>query len=188
MAGRPRARGVAIALAVGAALVGLLGGVAAAPAAAQPMVPWRTVPTVNGVSPASGPIIGGTVVTITETVFTAGATVAFGANAATNVQFVNSTTLKATSPAGAALGKVDVTVTTAGGTSATSALDQFNYTGPTVTGVSPASGPAAGGTVVTISGTGYTAASTVKFGANAGTGVQFVSSTVLKATSSAGTG
>ena len=81
---------------------------------------------VTGVSPASGPTAGGTVVTITGTGFTAASTVNFvTAGAATNVQFVNSTTLKATSPAGS--GQVDVTVTTTGGTSATSALDKFTY-------------------------------------------------------------
>ena len=89
MAGRMRARGVAIVLALGAAAVGLLGGVAAVPAAAQPTV--LTVPTVSGVSPSSGPPSGGTAVTITGTNFTSTATVNFGANAATGVTFVSST-------------------------------------------------------------------------------------------------
>ena len=49
---------------------------------------------------------------------------------------------------------VDVTVTTAGGTSPTSAADQFTYVAaPTVTAIAPASGPTAGGTVVVITGT-----------------------------------
>src|SRR6516164_2228845 len=114
MAGRLRARGVAIALALGAAVVSLLGGVGAVPAAAQPTV--LTVPTVTGVSPSFGPPGGGTVVTITGTNFASGATVAFGGNAATPVTFVSSTELQAPSPGGT--GKVDVTVTTGGGTSA----------------------------------------------------------------------
>ncbi len=54
---------------------------------------------------------------------------------------------------------MDVTVTTAGGTSATSPADQFTYVGtPTVTGIAPPSGPTAGGTVVSITGTNFTAA------------------------------
>ncbi|HEY2306943.1 MAG TPA: IPT/TIG domain-containing protein, partial [Streptosporangiaceae bacterium] len=119
--------------------------------------------------------------------FTAAATVKFGGTPATPVTFVSSTVLKATSPAGTA-GTVDVTVTTAGGTSALSAADQFKYRAePTVTGVSPASGPTAGGTVVTITGTGFTAAATVKLGGTPATVVTFVSSTILKATSPAGT-
>ena len=48
---------------------------------------------------------------------------------------------------------------TAGGTSATSAADQYTYIVPpvpTVTNVSPTSGPVTGGTTVTITGTGFT--------------------------------
>ncbi len=48
-------------------------------------------------------------------------------------------------------GTVDVTVTTPSGTSATSAADQFTYVAsslPTVSGISPTSGPSAGGTAV----------------------------------------
>ena len=152
MARRLRARGVAIALAVGAAVVGLLGSVAVVPAAAQPTV--LTVPTVTGVSPSSGLPAGGTVVTITGTNFTSTATVAFGGTAATGVTFVSPTKLTATSPAGT--GTVNITVTTAGGTSAISAADKFSYTiVPTVTGVSPSSGLPGGGTAVTITGTNF---------------------------------
>ena len=39
---------------------------------------------------------------------------------------------------------------------------------PTVTGISPNFGPTAGGTSVTITGTGFAAPATVSFGANAG--------------------
>ena len=84
---------------------------------------------------------------------------------------VNSaTSITATSPAGSA-GTVDVTVTTPGGTSATSAADQFTYLtpAPTVTGVSPTTGPTAGGTSVTITGTNFTGATAVSFGGTAAT-------------------
>ena len=57
---------------------------------------------------------------------------------------------------------MDVTVTTPGGTSATSSADQFTYMA--VTGISPAAGPLAGGTSVTITGTGFTGATAVDFG------------------------
>ncbi|WP_310305549.1 IPT/TIG domain-containing protein, partial [Sphingomonas sp. BE270] len=49
--------------------------------------------------------------------------------------------------------------------------------GPTVTAVSPTSGPAAGGTAVTITGTGFTGATAVKFGATSATGITVVSAT-----------
>jgi len=58
-----------------------------------------------------------------------------------------------------------VTVTTAGGTSALSGADVFTYnTVPAVTAIAPAAGPLVGGTVVTVTGSGFTAASTVAFG------------------------
>jgi hypothetical protein len=51
---------------------------------------------------------------------------------------------------------VDVRVTTTGGTSAAVAGDRFTYVAaPAVTSISPTSGPAAGGTSVTITGTGF---------------------------------
>jgi hypothetical protein len=83
-------------------------------------------PTVTSVSPASGPATGGTTVTITGTNFTSASTVRFGATTATNVSCPGTTRCTATSPAGAA-GTVDITVTTPGGISATSAADQFTY-------------------------------------------------------------
>ena len=71
----------------------------------------------------------------------------------------NSTTLTVNSPSGT--GTVDVTVTTANGTSATGASDKFTYIAPpTVTNVNPTSGPQAGGTPVTVTGTGFVSGST----------------------------
>jgi IPT/TIG domain len=95
----------------------------------------------------------------------------------------------ATSPAGT--GTVNVTVTTASGTSSTSTADQFTYTtapppAPTVTAVGPASGPAAGGTAVTVTGSNLTGG-TVAFGTAAATGVSCTASSCT-ATSPAGTG
>jgi large repetitive protein len=145
----------------------------------------QTVPTVTSVSPSSGPASGGTVVTIDGSGFTAASTVNFGTTAATNVTFVSATQISATAPAGAGL--VDVTVTTASETSATSSSDQFSYV-PSVTSVSPSSGPTSGGTVVTIDGSGFTSAATVKFGTAAATNVTYVSATQITAAAPAGTG
>ncbi len=109
-------------------------------------------------------------------------------NAATNVTVVSDTAITATSPSGS--GTVDVTVTTPNGTSAANPPgDQFTYAAPaapTVTGVSPSSGPTAGGTGVTITGTGFTGATAVDFGANAATSYTVVSDTEITATSPAG--
>ena len=141
-------------------------------------------PAVIAISPSTGAGTGGTLVTITGSNFltsTGGATVQFGANPGTSFTCVSATSCTALSPAGTAGATVDVTVTTASGTSTTSSADHFTYlTPPTVTGVSPNQGPAGGGTVVTVTGTGFstTAGQTsIKFGANAGTSVNCSSGT-----------
>jgi len=59
---------------------------------------------------------------------------------------------------------------------------------PTVSKISPSSGPAAGGTIVTITGTGFTGATGVSFGGTAASGFTVVSDTQISATSPAGSG
>ena len=151
---------------------------------------YTSATSVTAISPNTGSTSGGTVVEITGTNFSSASTVAFGSNAATNVSY-NSTTgkLTATSPAGSA-GKQNVRVTTGGSQSATATANEFEYTATVaVTGISPAFGPTTGGTVVEISGTNFTSASTVVFGANAATNVSYNSTTgKITATSPAGTG
>ena len=57
-----------------------------------------------------------------------------------------------------------------------------------MTGISPTSGPAAGGTVVTITGTSFTGATSVSFGGAAAASFTVISPTTITATSPAGTG
>jgi IPT/TIG domain len=123
-----------------------------------------TPPAVTSLSPNSGPAAGGTSVVITGTGFTGATAVDFGTTAATTFHVDSDTQITATSPAHPA-GAVDVTVTVQG-TSATSTADLFTYVAPTpvVTSISPTSGPTAGGTSVTITGTGLLFATSVKFG------------------------
>ncbi|WDQ35456.1 IPT/TIG domain-containing protein [Paenibacillus marchantiae] len=124
-------------------------------------------PTITSMSPASGPTSGGTTVTLTGTNLTGATAVKFGATAAASYTVNSATSITATAPAGS-LGTVDVTVTTSGGTSATSAVDQYTYmsmAAPTIVGLSPISGPTSGGTTVTLTGTNLTGATAVKFGA-----------------------
>jgi hypothetical protein len=105
-------------------------------------------PTVTNVNPNTGPTSGGTSVTITGTNFFSVTAVSFGSNAAASFTVNSPTQITATSPAG--VGTVDVTVTTAGGTSATSTADQFAYVpapAPTVTNINPNTGPTSGAAV-----------------------------------------
>jgi hypothetical protein len=103
----------------------------------------------------------------------------FGAASATYT-ILDATHLDVTIPPGN--GVVDVTVSTSVGTSAATPADQYTY-GPTVTTVSPASGPAAGGQRVTITGTGFSDGATVAFGSSVGKSVTVVSPTTITVTS-----
>lgn len=120
-------------------------------------------PRVTGLSVTAGPASGGTSVTITGTGFTGATSVDFGGAAGT-FTVTGDTSIAAVSPATGA-GTVDVTVTTAGGPSASNPSDQFTFlAAPTVTGLSPTSGPTTGGTVVTVTGLSFTGATSVTFG------------------------
>ena len=73
--------------------------------------------------------------------------------------------------------------------SVSSPADEFVYSAvPTVSGISPTGGPAAGGTIVTITGTGFIGATAVDFGTIPATDLTVVSGTTITATSPAGTG
>jgi photosystem II stability/assembly factor-like uncharacterized protein len=142
------------------------------------------VPTVIGVSPAMGPQRGGTSVTLTGKNFYGPATVYFGGVKVTVVTVVNSSTILVTSPAGT--GTQNVRVVTSSGESATSTADRFQYFAPpTVTKVAPATGPAKGGTTVTISGAGFVAPAEVSFGGVPATGVVVYSGNRIVAVSPA---
>lgn len=116
-----------------------------------------TPPTVTSITPTSGSDTGGTTVDITGSGFLGASDVKFGTTSVVTYTVNSSTSIRTTSPAGS--GTVHITVITPAGTSTTSSADQFTYnatpppTPPTVTGVSPNSGPTTGGTTVTITGT-----------------------------------
>ena len=141
------------------------------------------VPTVASVVPSSGPINGGSVVTINGTNFSSGGTVTFGGIAATGVTFVNSTQMKATTPAHA-VGSVDVTVTSIAGTG----IKTGGYGYVTVTGISPnwVKLPATA-IAVTITGAGFSSGATVTVGGTGATGVTVVSPTSITCTTPTGT-
>ena len=65
-------------------------------------------------------------------------------------------------------------------------ISSRTYAIPTVTGISPTSGPVAGGTTVTITGTGFTGATAVMFGTTGATSYTVVSATSITAVSPAG--
>jgi serine/threonine protein kinase len=149
-------------------------------------------PAVTGISPNSGSTTGGTTVTISGTHLNGATEVSFGAAAAMIVS-ESSTQITVISPAGAA-GPVNVTVTTMAGTSAATTVGRFSYRTsvhatprPTLRGISPSSGPIAGGTKVTLGGTNLSGATGVSFGST-GAAIVSDSGTQITVTSPAGNG
>ncbi len=139
--------------------------------AARAVPALAVAPTISDVSPSTTSIHGGATITLTGVDFTGttdvtvdGVTVVFNE--------VNDTTVTFTAPAHAA-GAVDVIVENADGFSSAATLT-FEVPDPVVTSVAPVSGPTAGGTLVTITGTDFTGATQVSFG-----GTLVVASSVL---------
>ncbi len=145
---------------------------------------YAAAPTLTSVTPSAGPLAAGTTLTLTGTNFLAGATVKVGGVAATSVVVVSSTSITAVTPAGTA-GAKDVAVTTVGGVATKTTA--FTYVAlPTITTVAPISGPVAGGTTITITGTNLIGASSVKVGGVAAT-ILTNTATVITAKTPAGT-
>ncbi|MFG2533252.1 beta strand repeat-containing protein [Streptomyces sp. NPDC048516] len=124
------------------------------------------VPAISSLSPTSGPTGGGNVVTINGTNLSGATSVLFGGSPAT---ILTNTATQITVSAPAGTGTVNVTVSTAGGTSNALAYTYVAASVPALSSLSPTSGPTAGGNVVTINGTNLSGASSVKFGSNAAT-------------------
>jgi len=89
------------------------------------------LPSATSVTPNSGPTVGGTLVALAGSRFTAGATVSFGGIPATSVTVVSSTLITATTPPGTA-GPADVLVTslTSLGVDTTRVAGGFTYVTP----------------------------------------------------------
>lgn len=133
-------------------------------------------PNVGSINPNSGPLTGGNTVTISGSNFVSGTTVSFNGTAA-EVTLLSPTSLSAVVPAftesRSLLGDsitqtVNVVVTNPDGQSMTYQAG-YTYTGtnaPIVTSISPSSSNIAGGTTVSITGTGFADATAVNFGSN----------------------
>jgi hypothetical protein len=144
-------------------------------------------PTVSSISPTSGSGAGGTAVTIAGTGFLSGAKVSLGGTTATGVNVVSSTSITATTVQHSS-GSVNVVVTNSDGQTGT-LNNGYSYSpanpAPTVSGISPTTGIASGGTTVSITGTGFLSGATVLFGSSSASGVNVVSSTSITATTRA---
>jgi hypothetical protein len=135
-------------------------------------------PAIAGISASEG--ASGDIITITGTGFYPAAginKVKFGTTEATAITNVTATGLKVAVPNGLELGSQDITVTVGNKISEAAA---FTVVSPTISDISPKSGFK--GTVVTITGTGFTGVTQVMFNNVAAVNYDVISSTELKAT------
>jgi len=143
-----------------------------------------SAPTVASLSPTSGPTAGGTMVTITGTNFDETASALIGTEPLVDVTVVSPTTITALVPSGAA-GMRDIVVSTWGGAGARG--NAFTYVDPpAVSSVFPAAGPVAGGTSITITGSGFAAPMSVTIGGVPASDVTILSPSTLRAVTPSG--
>lgn len=113
-------------------------------------------PTIVGLDTNTGSMVGGEVVTITGTNLQDGSYVLFGGVEAASVNFVNDTTLRATTPA-ATPGLVDLAIHGPDGQQVRSS-NAFTFTGsPVFNDMLPTAGQDSGGTRLYISGNNFSA-------------------------------
>jgi phospholipase C len=144
-------------------------------------------PFLTGIFPTTDSPSGGASVTLTGADFTGASAVTFGGVAATSFVVNSQSNITAVAPAGS--GTVPVQVSGPGGSSPAVPVAQFTYTTQaSVAAVSPVVGNPAGGTTVTISGTGFTGVTSVKFGAKAARSFTVLSDRAITAKSSPGQG
>lgn len=157
---------------------------------------YAGAPKITSINPAFGPTSGGTTVEIIGTGFTTipGTVnaVAFGGTPAASFIVHSDTRITAVSPP--LISDVDtpvqIRVTHPGtGTSPVTTAATFTYVvGPLIQGLNPSSGPPQGGTLVTISGNGFSPGATVTFGGVPAPFVNVESQNQIRVTSPAGSG
>jgi len=127
-----------------------------------PRFTYVTPPVVTSIAPAEGSAAGGEDVVIRGTGFVGGSTVTIG-NQATGVEVASAGEIRATTPPTAA-GESQVTVSLPDGVSSASAVGFTYVAPPSVTAISPSEGLTEGGTVVIVTGTGFTKHSRLTLG------------------------
>lgn len=114
---------------------------------------YFAAPNVHAITPNYGNISGTSSVAITGNNFAVGNTVVTVDGVAVTPSSVTTTEILLNMPSRASAGQVNVTVTTPGGTSSTLVFDYVSI--PTIAAISPTTGNIAGGTTVTLEGSGF---------------------------------
>lgn len=148
--------------------------------------PTFPVPQPASIDHVAGSTAGGQSVTITGTDFFPGTAITFGSTPATSVTVVNTTTITCVTPAHSA-GTVNVNATNLQG-DASMIFNGYTYNAPPApTSCVPNSGTTAGGTAVSIYGTGFLASPAVTFGGVSATSINRISSTQINCNTPAST-
>jgi formylglycine-generating enzyme required for sulfatase activity len=140
-------------------------------------------PNVTQVSPLTGSVLGGTVLSITGGGLSEVSAVTVGGAACTQVTVLSPTLVRATTPAGAA-GQAAIRVIAPTGT--TLAPQPFNYVQQQVASIVPNTGSYTGGTAITITGQYLAGTTGVTIGGVPCTNVVAVSATQVTAVTPAG--
>ncbi|MAB79441.1 MAG: hypothetical protein CMJ89_08815, partial [Planctomycetes bacterium] len=141
---------------------------------------YHAAPSIASLSPTSGSELGATSVLILGSGFLEDAAgvpaVEFGSVAAAATSVLSDTSILCLTPPGNANATVEVTVTNTNGTALLSGAFTYNPRVPTLSSITPVEGPSAGGTVITLNGSEFTAinagATVVLIGATPATAVQ----------------
>lgn len=141
------------------------------------LVSAASVPQITGISPSGGPITGGTIVTITGQGFINTTDVRFGGKPGSALTIVSDKQLTIITPQNPE-GTVPISIINIAGIGGslepTSLYEYDTFPFPRLSGVSPSSGPGTGGTVVTITGSGFTDTDYVKIGENYGMDLKII--------------
>jgi hypothetical protein len=86
-------------------------------------------PVITSISPSAGPLVGGTLVTITGSRLGGVFAVSFANTPSVRITDVSATEIQAVAPAGIAPGRVDLTAVNAAGSSAVNSADSYSYIG-----------------------------------------------------------
>lgn len=138
-------------------------------------------PELTNITPSSGFTTGGTVVTVTGSGFSGATDVQFGRVSATGLSIVNDSQLTIIAPPNSA-GPVALYVINpahTGGSAGSAAIFRYDIPVPRLTGISPSSGSMEGGTVVTLTGSGFTGTTDVRFGGKTATGLHVINDSLL---------
>jgi hypothetical protein len=143
-------------------------------------------PAILHMSHRSGTTLGGQAITVSGRDFTSASAVLFGSTKGTSLRVRSATSLSIVTPPHPA-GRVSVRVVTGHGTSSVRSYYTF-VRPPVVTQISPANGPEAGKTTVTVRGTDFTNVYSVWVGSHRAATYKVLSSTTISLTTPAGTG